>query len=62
MPVSLDSLFSIVSSGVTSVIDFLKNISFEFAGMTFNFWILLVTLFILDALILILLHRGAKDD
>ena len=61
--ISLDDLFTVISSGITNVIDFLKNINFEFAGMTFNFWILLVTFFVLDALILILLYRrGGKNE
>ncbi|MDE6005605.1 MAG: hypothetical protein K2G88_09495 [Oscillospiraceae bacterium] len=63
MPISLDDLFTVISSGITDIINFLKDITFEFAGMTFNFWILLITFFVLDALILILLYRrGGKNE
>lgn len=60
--ISLDELLAIISDNINSAIMFLKEITFEFAGMTFNFWTLLLTFFVFDALILILLSKGGGKN
>ena len=58
----LDDLLQTISELVKSVISVLQNVNFKLQNTDFNFWVLLVVFFILDALILIFMTRGKFDD
>lgn len=60
--ISLDELLEVISESINVVVSFLKDTTFELGEVTFSFWILLLAFFVLEALILILLKRGGKND
>lgn len=60
--IPLDDLIVIVSDSINRIISFLKNITFTFMGINFDFWTLLIVFFVLEMLIWILLRRGGNND